>query len=140
MNGNIRSERLCRPPPVRRTITVDAESELLCSPDQFSLLVSVSSIKESAEAAQNSVQRRTQYILQVLRNHGMRDKNVETTTHVSRSGKDGSVTVRVDIRGNSDDAQSCETARNLILTKMDASVHCSVVEPSITSTHRTEIR
>ena len=133
-NGN-----LCKNAIVRRTITVHASSELACKPDVFSLAVSVSSTKESAEAAQNSVRRRSDYILQVLRNNGIKKKRVERSTDVSRAGED-EVSVRVELLAEAESVQACEAARNVLVAKLDATVHCSAVEPRHSPAHGAEMR
>ena len=124
---------------VRRSITVHASSEALCLPDVFSLAVSISSVKDAPEAAQSSVKRRSEYILQVFRNSGIKEKRVERSTHVSRRGED-EVSVRMELLAKADSLQACETARNVIVTKMDSTVECGEVEPHISPNHRAETR
>ena len=141
-NGNLRKNGIPSrggPAVVRRTITVHASSELACKPDLFSLSVSISSTKEDAEAAQTSVKRRSEYVLQVLRNNGVKEKNVEKSTDVSRVCED-EVRVRTDLVAQTESLQACETARNVLVTKMDSTVQCSAVEPLHSPPHRAEKR
>ena len=123
----------------RRSITVLANSESHCEPDVFSLAVSVCSTKDSAEAAQSSVKRRTDYILQVLRNSGIREKRVEQSTHVSRE-RDGEVSVKENLLARAGSLHACEAARNVIVSKMDSSVDCGEIQARISPAHRAETR
>ena len=141
-NGNISKNGVSSrggPAVVRRTITVHARSELACKPDMFSLSVSISSTKESAEDAQTSVKRRSDYVLQVLRNNGIKEKNIEKSTEVSRVCEE-EVGVRTDLVAQMEGPQAVETARNVLVTKMDATVQSSAVEPLHSPAHRAEKR
>lgn len=124
---------------VLRTITVHASSEVSCPPDSFSLAISVTSTKDSAEAAQNSVNRRTEYILQVLRNNSIKGKQVKKSTDVTRVNED-EVCVRVCISVQTGSLEACEAARNVLIEKMDATVHCSTIDLLHSPAHKTEKR
>ena len=104
----------------RRTISVHATSEVVCPPDIIQFAITVCSSKETHEAAQTSVKRRTDYIMQVLRNNGIRDsKNVKMLTDVSR----GESEVLVE----HSDLAKCEVVRNLLIEKMDSSIQFSPI-------------
>lgn len=137
-NGNLRKSR-GGTAVVRRTITVHASSELACKPDQFSLSVSISSTKESADAAQTSVKRRSEYILQVIRNNGIKEKNVEKSTELSRICED-EVRVRMELVARGGSLEACETARNVLVAKMDSTVQCGAVELLHSPDHLAEMR
>lgn len=124
---------------VLRTITVHASSEVSCPPDIFSLAISVTSTKDSAEAAQNSVNRRTEYILQVLRNNSIKGKQVKKSTDVTRVNED-EVCVRVSIVVQTGSLEACEAARNVLIEKMDATVQCSTIDLLHSPAHKTEKR
>ena len=98
--------RSCRSATIKRTITVHASSEIACPPDLCSLTISVSSTKETAEAAQNSVKRRGEYIMQVLCNNSIKERLVRKSTDVNRVSED-------EVCVQTDSLQVCEAVRNL---------------------------
>lgn len=55
-----------------RQVEVTGSAELCAPPDRAAVTVSLSSSKESAKDAANSVQRRLDYILHSARQHGVR--------------------------------------------------------------------
>ena len=119
----------------RRTISVHASSEVVCPPDVVQFGINVSSSKETHEAAQTSVKRRTDYILQVLRNNGIKDsKNVKMSTNVTRGESDFSVQSEVYVEHG--DLSKCEVIRNLLIEKMDSSIQFT----PITCHHSPEIK
>ena len=118
-----------------RTISVQATSEVVCHPDVVQFGVTVFSSKDSHEAAQTSVKRRTDYILQVLRNNGIKEsKNVKMSTTVSRG--DGEFTVQSKVLVEHGDLSKCEIVRNLLIEKMDSSIQFT----PITFHHSSEIK
>ena len=123
----------------KRTITLSASSEVACPPDLYCFAVSVTSTKESSEAAQNSVKRRSEYIMQVLRNNSIKERHVEKFTDINRVSEDG-VCVRENILVKGDNLQACEAARNLLIAKMDATVQCSAIDLLHSPAHKTEKR
>ena len=126
-------------PAFKRTITLHASSEVACPPDLYSFAVSVTSTKDSSEAAQNSVRRRSEYIMQVLRNNSIKERQVEKSTDVNRVNGD-EVCVRENILVKSYSLQACEAARNRLIEKMDATVQCSAIDLLHSPAHRTEKR
>lgn len=105
----------------RRTISVHATSEVVCPTDVVQFSIIVCSSKDTHEAAQSSVKRRTDYILQVLRNNGIRDnKNVKMSTNVSRGEAEFCVQSKVLVEHC--DLSKCEIVRNLLIEKMDSSI------------------
>ena len=123
----------------RRTITVHANSEIACKPDLFSLEIVVTSTKETAETAQSSVKRRSEYILQVLRKNSIKEKRIDKSTSVNRFGED-EVCVQVHYLAQSDCLQSCEAARNVLVEKMDAAVECGMIELLYSPAHKARKR
>lgn len=89
--------------------------------------------------ARNSVTRRSEYILQVLRNNGIKERRVEKSTDVNRVNED-EVCVQVNFRVESDSLQACEACRNLLVEKMDHTVECSAIAVSHSPAHRAEKR
>ena len=116
---------------VRRHIAVHATGEVNCPPDQMQFIISVSSCKGTVEGAQSSVRRRTEYITQVLRNNGIQEKCIKSSSEIKR---EESVSVQTDILVQSDSLLKCETVRNLLIEKLDPSVLFS----TITYHHTTE--
>ena len=105
----------------RRTISVHATSEVVCPTDVVQFSITVCSRKDTHEAAQTSVKRRTGYILQVLRNNGIREnKNVKMSTNVSRGEAEFCVQSKVLVEHS--DLSKCEIVRNLLIEKMDSSI------------------
>lgn len=119
----------------RRNISVQATSEVVCPPDIVQFGITVCSSKDTHEAAQTSVKRRTDYILQVLRNNGIREnKNVKMSTNVSRG--EAEFTVQSELLVEHSDLSKCEIIRNLLIEKMDSSIHFT----PITTHHSPEIK
>ena len=110
----------------RRTISVHATSEVICPPDILQFAITVCSSKDTHEAAQTSVKRRTDYILQVLRNNGIRDsKSVKMLTDVSRG--ESEFTVQSEVLVEHSDLAKCEVVRNLLIEKMDSNIQFSPI-------------
>ena len=140
MNDNKNSTRNCASSAAtRRIITVQASGEVACKPDLFSFAICVTSTKENVETAQNSVKRRIEYILQVLRNNGIKERRVERSTDVNRASE-SEVCVRVNLQVESESLQACEVSRNLLVEKMDATVQCSIIELLHSPSHKAEMR
>ncbi len=112
----------------KREIYVRATGEAVCPPDVLEFLVSVSSSKEALESAQESVRRRSEYILQVLRNNGIKDQYIRSTSEVSKG--EGSVVVQTNVLVRTDGLMRCEKVRNFLIEKLDRSVHFGPVNCS----------
>lgn len=122
----------------RRTISVRAFGEASCPPDIMQFTVTVSSSKDTLEAAHASVKRRTDYILQALEKNGIKRKTIACSTQVNRIGHcrgtipdeaagevsagDGFPSVQTDILVQAGSLSKSEGARNLLLQKLDHSV------------------
>lgn len=112
----------------KRTISVQSVGEVVCPPNVIQFGISVFSTKETLEAAQGSVKRRTDYILQVFRNNGIKEKTWKFSTDISRQGDDNCVRVQTNIVVDCDSVLKCETVRNLLIEKLDSSsVHFTPV-------------
>ena len=110
----------------KRTISIHATSEVVCPPDIIQFSITVCSCKDTHEAAHTSVKRRTDYIMQVLRNNGIRDsKHVKMLTDVSRG--EGEFTVQSELLVEHSDLAKCEVVRNLLIEKMDSSIQFSPI-------------
>ena len=110
----------------KRTISVMASGVAMCSPDTFSFNVTVCSTKSALTEAQTSVKRRGDYILQVLRNHSI--KNVRSLTDMWTEGNGEEHVVEMSISVQCVDVEKCCKVRNTIMEKLDSpSVHCSSI-------------
>ncbi len=116
-----------------RTISVQSIGEAQSPPSSLNFGVLVYSVKDSLEAAQASVKRRTDYITQVLRNSGIKERSYKISTDISRRGE--CMRVQTDILVEADSVSKCETVRNLLIEKMDSS---SVQFTAVTCHHRYE--
>jgi uncharacterized protein YggE len=106
--------------PDKRSITVSGTGEIEIPPDRIYLSVSVVSSKNSVEEARSSVQRRCDYIRQVLRNHGFRENTYETSTGVKRDPR--AWTIRTEFSLTFMDAAVCEKIENTLTEKLQTGV------------------
>ena len=109
----------------KRKISVSAVGEVLCFPDVLEFVISVGSTKETIEAALASVNRRSEYIQQVLRNKDVKDKHVECSTEITRGEHVCSVQSTVVVNCSSN--EHAELVRNFLIEKMDSSVQFSPI-------------
>ena len=110
--------------PSKRTISVQASGEVCCPPDIIKFSISVHSCKESLEAAQLSVKRRAEYILNVLHNNKFKDKDIKCSTDITKGDV---AVVQTDVYVESDSLSKCEIVRNLLIEKLDSSVQFSPI-------------
>ena len=94
--------------------------EARCPPSVIQFGVSVCSVKSTLEAAQDSVKRRTDYILQTLRNNGIKEKSYKCSTDIRKA--DDSVRVQTDILIGCDSVDKCEIVRNFLIEKLESSL------------------
>eukprot|EP00064_Thunnus_orientalis_P012346 superscaffoldBa00001883_g12381 len=66
-----------------REVQVTGTAEVCCPADRVSVRVSVGNSKESVNEVTNSVSRRLEYILQALRQHGVKDEDATVTVTFS---------------------------------------------------------
>lgn len=117
----------------RRTISVSAMGEAPCPPDLLQFIISVSSSKETVDAAQLSVRRRTEYILQVLRSNGIKERCIKCSSEISRGE---STCMQTDILVQSDSLETIETVRNLLIEKLDPSVNFAPISYHHSQEHK----
>ena len=111
------------PTKLTRTLSIHAVGEVECSPDTCTLTITIASSKTSLEEAQSSVKRRSDYVLQVLRNNGI--KTIQILNDITR-GDTTEVKCTVVIINNN--FENCRKARSILIEKLDDSVHCSPIE------------
>ena len=116
-----------------RIISVQATGEVFWPPDLLQFNVLISSSKDSIEAAQESVKRRTDYILQVLRNNGIKDHDTKCSTEIIRGEQ---AVVYTNILVGCGSVAVCEQIRNKLMEKLDSSVQFS----EVTCQHTLEAR
>lgn len=73
--------------PNDNTIVVTGTSQTLKQPDSSHLKITVFSRKPTAQDASQSVQRRVDYVLQVLRLHGFDKSNINNRTRLEEENK-----------------------------------------------------
>ena len=136
-NRTIKDTQSRNAPPIvthRRTISVHAEGEAKCLPDLFTFTITVTHTKEKLDEAQSSVKRRTNYILQVLRNHGYHDNNIRLMEEVTKFEALNKIKCVIIVDGKEID--KLLAARNILTEKMDSSVQCSNIECTYTAEHK----
>ena len=130
------------PSPVvsnRRTISIQAQGDVVCFPDVFRFSISISSSKSSFEDAHLSVKKRSDYVLQVLRNHGLcRGKHVEVINDVERCEETSSVHCSIAV--SCDNQHTCCTVRNLLVQKLSSCVQFSSIYCSASLQHKANKR
>ena len=122
----------------KSTISVHSCGEVNCTPDIIQFTVSIRSSKESVEEAQASIKRRTDYVSQVIRKNGIKNNDFAISTELSRKSIEETecVTVQADVVVKCDNLSRCENTRNVLMEKMDSSVHFS----SVNFWHSTEAK
>uniref|UniRef100_A0A3P9JWL6 Interleukin-1 receptor-associated kinase 1 binding protein 1 n=1 Tax=Oryzias latipes TaxID=8090 RepID=A0A3P9JWL6_ORYLA len=103
-----------------REVRVTGTAEVSCPADRASVRVNVSNSKESVNEVANSVSRRLEYILQALRQHGIRDEDTSVRRILQRDAD----VYRMDaeILATFSDFEKMEQIRSILLEKLDRSV------------------
>ncbi|XP_067429449.1 interleukin-1 receptor-associated kinase 1-binding protein 1 homolog [Thunnus thynnus] len=103
-----------------REVQVTGTAEVCCPADRVSVRVSVGNSKESVNEVTNSVSRRLEYILQALRQHGVKDEDATVRRFLHREADlyhmDAEVTVTFS------DFEKMERICSVLLEKLDKSV------------------
>lgn len=117
----------------KNSISVHSTGEISLIPDAIQFTVTVTSNKETVEEAQASVKRRTDYVSQVVRKTGIHSEIPMSTEITKSSGgmtsasQGDMVTVCTEVVVKCDSLNKCETIKNVLIEKMDSSVHFSPV-------------
>ncbi|KAF6732240.1 Interleukin-1 receptor-associated kinase 1-binding-like protein 1 [Oryzias melastigma] len=103
-----------------REVRVTGTAEVSSPADRASVRVNVSNSKESVNEVTNSVSRRLEYILQALRQHGIRDEDTSVRRFLQRDAD----VYRMDaeILATFSDFEKMEQIRSILLEKLDRSV------------------
>lgn len=120
-----------------RTLSVQGQGESTCSPDNFQMTVSLSSSKPSTQEAEASVKKRSDYVLQVLRNHGLSSNCINMKTCVSRHMEKEDVYVFsmiISVIGK--DYDRLNESKCVLREKLSDSVTCSDIHCSVSFKHR----
>ncbi|XP_071819193.1 interleukin-1 receptor-associated kinase 1-binding protein 1-like [Apostichopus japonicus] len=108
-----------------RTIDVWATGTITLKPDRARVhfIVSTSQGKETAPDAKNSVTRRSDYVIQTLHTHNVKEGDVIKTSSLTRS--DGLFHMVTEISVVFVDFTKCENVCNFLVEKLDDTVHIS---------------
>uniref|UniRef100_W5NHD3 Interleukin-1 receptor-associated kinase 1 binding protein 1 n=1 Tax=Lepisosteus oculatus TaxID=7918 RepID=W5NHD3_LEPOC len=109
-----------RQPIPGREVQVTGSAELSAPPDRARLNLWVSSRKESVTDVKNSVSRRLDYILQVTRQHGVKEENVTVTKDIRRV--ENAYHMEVEVCVIFSDFVKMQNVSNLLVEKLDSSV------------------
>jgi len=107
-------------------ITVCAVGELSLVPDLCKVMITLGNRKEQVQDVKNSVSRRTDYIMQTLTNHQIKDSDVTTSKVLSRVGSFYQLDTEITIQFL--DIMKCQDLCNFLVEKLDESVHISLPE------------
>lgn len=107
-------------PPIRE-IQVGAVGEQRLNPDQVKIVVVIANQKESVEEVKSSVTRREEYVLQAIKNHGVKEDKVAVSKSLTRSeeGEQAGFRFSIQITAYFSDFQKCESLSNLLVEKLD---------------------
>ncbi|XP_069462389.1 interleukin-1 receptor-associated kinase 1-binding protein 1 [Ambystoma mexicanum] len=108
---------------VPREVHVSGVAELSAPPDRAQVSVQLNSSKDTAADAKNSVNRRLEYILQCLRQHGVKDEQRTVTKNFRR--RDNTYNMEAEVCVTFDDFERMQTVCNLLVEKLDMSVSIS---------------
>ncbi|MEQ2291295.1 hypothetical protein AMECASPLE_012029 [Ameca splendens] len=106
--------------PVRE-VQVTGVAEVSCPADRASVRVSVTSTKESVNEVTNSISRRLEYILQTIRQHGIRDEHMSARQFLHRDADTFSMNAEIVVTFS--EFQKMEQMCRILLEKLDRSVH-----------------
>ena len=120
-----------------RSITIHDVGEVSKYPDVIKFTVSVCSSKDSIESVKASIKRRIDYILQTLRSHGIGEKSITVSTDINRGE---GYEMRSDVLVQHSNAQHCQTARNILVEKLDSSVVISPISCHCSSAIKEQLR
>ncbi|XP_017264542.1 interleukin-1 receptor-associated kinase 1-binding protein 1 homolog [Kryptolebias marmoratus] len=107
-----------------RGVQVTGVAEVSSPADLASLRVSVTSAKESVNEVTNSVTRRLDYILQALRQHGVRDEDTSVRRFLHRDAD--LYTMDAEVAVTFSDFEKMEQICSILLEKLDKSVRVGV--------------
>lgn len=103
----------------------------MCPPDTFTFNVTIASKKKTADEAQASVKRRSDYVQQVLRNHEIKEP-LPLMDITSEQGED-LIQAVMNIVVTCGDSTKSSQVRNLLLEKLGSSVKCTMILCNTTS-------
>lgn len=101
-------------------IQVTATGELCLPPDRCRLKVCMSSTKDMAQEAQNSVSRRLDYVKQTLRNKQVKEGDIHVSESLRR--QDGLYVMEAEVMAHFTDFHKCQSTSNQLVEKLDESV------------------
>ncbi|XP_029983637.1 interleukin-1 receptor-associated kinase 1-binding protein 1 homolog [Sphaeramia orbicularis] len=118
--GNEKTDKRQTPGTRGREIQVTGTAEVCYPADRASVRVSVGNSKESVNEVTNSVSRRLDYILQCLRQHGVKDEDTSVRRFLQREADVYLMDAEVVVTFS--DFEKMETVCSILLEKLDKSV------------------
>ncbi len=115
-----------------RTLSVHGQGEVECLPDIFQMTITLNSSKLSIEEAEASIKKRSDYILQVLRNNGVGEDCIKSYTDISHDNQ--AIIVKTTLSVTSSTTRLAKTKRT-IQEKLNSSVQCSNISCSVSFNH-----
>ncbi|XP_068923082.1 interleukin-1 receptor-associated kinase 1-binding protein 1 [Petaurus breviceps papuanus] len=103
-----------------REVHVSGSAEMSCGPDRALVTMKVSSTKNSAAEAKNSVGRRLDYIMQNLQKPGIQAENITVTKDFSRT--ENAYHMEAEVCITFTDFGKMQDVCNLLVEKLDSSV------------------
>ncbi|KAK6489041.1 interleukin-1 receptor-associated kinase 1-binding protein 1-like protein [Huso huso] len=121
--GMIRTVRRNTEQTPTREVQVTGNAELSSGPNRARLCLQVSSRKDSVTEAKNSVSRRLDYILQSLRQQGVKEENVTVTKDIRRA--ENAYYMEAEVCVTFSDFVKMQNISNFLVEKLDSSVTVS---------------
>lgn len=109
-------------------LQITAIGEASLSPTRAKFKVAISSCKGNLSDAEASTNRRSEYVIQTLRNNGLKDDSIDISNSVNRllkldQSEKSKFEIRIEIVVHFTDFKKCETLRNFLVSKLDESVY-----------------
>lgn len=109
-----------------RMIKVTAVGEVSLPPDRCRVTIKIHSTKDNVQDVKNSIQRRLDYVLQTLQNHGVKESDIQVHKSMRRAESMYDMTSEVIVVFL--DFHKCQTACNLLVEKLDETVSVGMPE------------
>ncbi|XP_029903779.1 interleukin-1 receptor-associated kinase 1-binding protein 1 homolog [Myripristis murdjan] len=103
-----------------RELQVTGVAEVWCPADRVTVRISVGNSKESVHDVSNSVSRRLEYILQTLKQHGVKEEDASVRRFLHR--EDDLYHMDVEVTVTFSDFERMERVTGILLEKLDKSV------------------
>jgi len=101
-------------------VSITESGEAVLVPDIARISISYKSVKDTVDAAKQSVQRRVDYMLQALRINGVKETQYTIHKYLERCGDQFQMLVEINVDFH--DFQVCQTLCNFLIEKLDENV------------------